>query len=103
MESALMAGQVAAGTASADLLVALTTDLLDEIDRDPGHDLESDAELISTLRVYRNAAFVFRRLGDGGGEPDPAMRTLCATLIKQGHDHWRTFVGETSEENKSKD
>ena len=103
MESALITGQVAAGTAFADALVAVTTELLDELDRDPSHDLERDAELISTLRVYRNAAFVFRRLADAGGEPDPAMRTLCATLIEQGHDHLRAFMGQTPEENKSKE
>jgi hypothetical protein len=103
MESALITGQVATGAAFADRLVALTTELLDELDRDPRHDLERDAELISTLRVYRNAAFVFRRVADTGGKPDPAMTTLCATLIEQGHDHLRAFIGQTPEENKSKE
>jgi hypothetical protein len=101
MESALITGQVETGTAFADLLVALTTQLLDEIDRDPRHDLERDAELISTLRVYRNAAFVFRRLADADGEPDPGMRTLCATLIEQGHDHLRAFVGQDPDQEHS--
>jgi hypothetical protein len=102
MESALIAGQVAAGTAFADALVAATTGLLDELDRDPSHDLDRDAELISTLRVYRNAAFVFRRLADAGGEPDPAMKALCATLLEQGHDHLQVFLGQTPEEDWSK-
>jgi hypothetical protein len=104
MEAALTTGQVATGTAFADQLVALTTELLDEIDRDARHDLERDAELISTLRVYRNAAFVFRRVADAGGEPDPAMRKLCASLIEQGHDHLRALIGETPPgDNTSKD
>lgn len=101
MEAALIMGQLATGTAFADLVVAQTTALLDELDLDPSHDLERDAELISTLRVYRNAAFVFRRLADGSGEPDPAMRTLCAALIERGHDHLRAFMDQTPEENKS--
>jgi hypothetical protein len=101
MESALITGQVETGAAFADLLVVLTTELLDELDRDPRHDLERDAELISTLRVYRNAAFVFRRLADAGGEPDPGMRTLCATLIEQGHDHLRAFAGQGTDQEQS--
>jgi hypothetical protein len=96
MESALITGNLATGAVFADGLVAATTELLDKVDRDSRHDLDTDAELISTLRVYRNAAFVFRRLADADGEPDPAMRTLCATLIEQGHDHLRAFYGSDS-------
>jgi hypothetical protein len=97
MESALVQGRVATGAAFADELVATTTRLLDQLDLDPHHDLERDAELISTLRVYRNAAFVFRRLADSVGEPDPAMETLCATLIEQGHEHRQAFTGHDPE------
>ena len=101
MESALITGQLSTGAAFAALLVGLTTELLDRLDSDRSQDLEREAELISTLRVYRNAAFVFRRLADPGGEPDPATRSLCATLIQQGHDHLRAYMGRTPEENKS--
>ena len=101
MESALIAGQVSTTTGLADGLVGLTTELLDEIDLVPSPDLERDAELLSTLRVYRNAAFVFRRLADSDGEPAPAMNALCANLIEQGHYHWRAFMGQTPEESKS--
>ncbi len=101
MEAALIAGQMSIGTGLADGLVALTTELLDEIDLFPSPDLEREAELISTLRVYRNAAFVFRRLADSDGEPDPALSALCNNLIEQGHYHWRAFMGQTPEERKS--
>jgi hypothetical protein len=103
MEAALTSGRLAIGTGLADALVALTTELLDEIDLDPSPDLEKEAELISTLRVYRNAAFVFRRLAGADGEPDRAMKTLCINLIEQGHDHWRAFMGQTPRERKSKE
>ena len=97
MEAALVQGRVTLGAAFADELVSVTTQLLDELDLDPRHELERDAELISTLRVYRNAAFVFRRLADAMGEPDPEMETLCATLIHQGHDHLQAIMGHTPE------
>ena len=103
MESALITGQLSTGAAFAALLVGLTTELLDERDRDPSHHLDRDAELISTFRVYRNAAFVFRRLADIGGEPDPVLRALCLTLIEQGHDHLRAFIDQTTQENKLKE
>ena len=97
MESALVTGNLAAGTAFANALVAVTTELLDSIDLDPNRDPEKDAELVSTLRVYRNAAFAFRRLAGASGEPDPALETVCAALIEQGHDHLRTVKGQTPE------
>jgi hypothetical protein len=103
MESALISGESAIDTGLADALVAVTTELLDQIDLVPSPDLDKEAELISTLRVYRNAAFVFRRLADAVGEPDPAMTALCTNLIEQGHYHWRVFMGQTPEENTSKE
>jgi hypothetical protein len=101
MESALIRGNLRSGTAFANALVADTTELLDELDLDPNRDPELDAELISTLRVYRNAAFVFRKLAGVDGEPDPAMGTLCAAMIDQGHDHLRALRGQTPEQDQS--
>jgi len=75
--------------------VTSTTELLDALDLDPGHDPEPSAELVSTLRVYRNAAFVFRQLVDTSGETDPATAALCASTIVQGHDHWRAYMNMT--------
>jgi hypothetical protein len=90
MESALASGDMNMGTCAANELVAVTTELLDGIDH---NDLARDPELISTLRVYRNAALVFRGLADANGESDPTRGTLCTTLIDQGHNHLRTFIG----------
>ncbi len=101
MESALVTGNLSAGTAFADALVAATTEILDALDLDPKRDPKMDAELVSTLRVYRNAAFVFRKLARASGEPDPALGTVCATLIEQGHDHFRTLNGQTPEPGQS--
>jgi hypothetical protein len=95
MESAIVTGNLATGTAYANAVVVVTTELLDELDLDPSEDPDRDAEIVSTLRVYRNAAFVFRKLAVGVGEPDPAMETLCAAMIAQGHDHLRAFMGQT--------
>lgn len=47
MESALVTGRLAAGIAFADAVVAMTTDLLDELDLDPNRDPENDAERVS--------------------------------------------------------
>ena len=85
------------GTAFANELVVVTTELLDALDLDPPRDPEKDAELVSTLRVYRNAAFVFRRLAGVSGEPDPTLGTVCTALIEQGHDHVRTLKGQIPE------
>ena len=94
MESALVTGNLAAGIDFANALVSLTTDMLDALDRDPHRDPQKEAELISTLRVYRNAAFVFRRMVGASGEPNPALGRVCASMIEQGHDHWRALVGK---------
>jgi len=101
MEAALDTGNLASGINFADALVSLTTDMLDELDRDPHRDPEKEAELISTLRVYRNAAFVFRRMVGASGEPKPALEKVCAAMIEQGHDHWRALVGKAPGEGQS--
>lgn len=97
MESALASGSLVAGIAFADALVAMTTELLDDLHLDPSRDPERDAELVSTLRVYRNAAFLFRKLAGASGEPDPTLGTRCAATIEQGHDHLRALRGQTPE------
>ncbi len=93
MQSALVAGDLASGTTAADEIVAVTTDLLEELDLDRHHDCEPNPELIATLRVYRNAAFAFRKLADVGGGTDSALLTACAALIDQGQDHFRAYLG----------
>ena len=109
MQRALVAGDVTVGTSFADALVAETTRLLDAIDRrhddarleqEPDHGPERErpesavweAELISALRVYRNAAFVYRRMAAAAGVVDPALASVCEAMIEQGHDHWRALT-----------
>ncbi len=101
MESALVTGRLAAGVAFADALVAVTTELLDDLDINPSRDPEKNADLASTLRVYRNAAFVFRKLAGASGKPDPRLGTVCAAMIEQGHDHLRALRGQTPERDQS--
>jgi len=96
MEAALVAGDLEAGTALANAIVAVTTALLDELDLDPVRDLDRDADIISALRVYRNAALVFRRFAGASGEPDSELGPLCATLIEQGHHHLRALRDDAS-------
>jgi hypothetical protein len=96
MESALATTDLEAGTASANAIVAATTALLDELDLDPIRDRDRDADLISALRVYRNAALVFRRISGASAEPDPSLRPLCAALIEQGHHHLRALQDDAS-------
>lgn len=103
MESAVVTGDLAAGAPFADALVAVTTELLDALDLDLKRDPEKDADLVSTLRVYRNAAFVYRKLVSAGGETEPALMTVCAALIEQGHDHMRTLEGQTPGRGQSTD
>jgi hypothetical protein len=101
MESALVIGDLPTGTAFANALVAVTTELLDALDLDPNRDPERDIELVSTVRVCRNAAFVFRKLAGASGEPDPGLRTVCTSLIEQGHDHLRTLESQGLEQGGS--
>jgi hypothetical protein len=104
MQAALVAGEFVSGTVFADAVVAETTRVLDAIDehhpRAPDGGQTSalwEAELISALRVYRNAAFVFRRMAGADGEPHPVLATICGAMIEQGHDHWRALTGELPE------
>ena len=92
MESAFINGNLESGTALANAVMAETTALLDELDLDPIRDLDRDAEIISTLRVYRNAALVFRKIAGASGEPDPDLRPLWAALVEQGHHHLRAVM-----------
>jgi hypothetical protein len=101
MELALATGDLTQGRIAADDLVAVTTELLEQIDHDPGHEPETDAEFVATLRVYQNAAFVFRRMSGVTGTPDPAMSSICAAMIEQGHDHLRLLVREATLEKPS--
>ncbi len=99
IESALSTGDVAGGISFADAVVAMTTDLLDAIDLRPCEDPEWDAELISTLRVYRNGAFVLRSLVAVDAESDRDATSVCMALLQQGHDHLRALVGQSSTRN----
>jgi hypothetical protein len=91
MESALFGGNLAVGMSCANALVPLTTEVLDKLDLESNRDPERDSEIVSALRAYRNAAFVFRKMARAGGDPDPALRALCESLIDEGHDHMRTL------------
>jgi hypothetical protein len=101
MESALVTGNLPRGTACANALVAVTTELLETLGLDQNRDPETEVELVSMLRVYRNAAFVFRKMAGASGEPDPALRTLCVSLIEQGHDHRRALEIQSPEQGRS--
>jgi len=92
VQSALGPGGLAAGTASADELVALTTELLEELDVDRHQDSDADAELLAALRVYRNAAFTFRKLAGSDPGSDPPLRAVCQAIIEQGHDHLQAYL-----------
>ncbi|HEY7947937.1 MAG TPA: hypothetical protein VID75_09680 [Acidimicrobiales bacterium] len=97
MQSALGTGDLAHGTGSADELVTMTTRLLEELDRernrDNDNDHEHDAELIAALRVYRNAAFAFRKLAGARDGLDGTLRAACVAMIELGHDHVRAYWG----------
>ena len=95
MEACLGTHRLNAGLAFADALVETATALLDDLDRTLDTDPAWDAELISTLRVYRNAGFMFRKLATDG-RADPATEAVCATLIDQGHDHVGALLAEMS-------
>jgi hypothetical protein len=99
METALSTGDVAGGISFADSVVAMTTDLLDAIHVRPCEDPEWDAELISTLRVYRNGAFVFRSLLSVDVESDRGTTSVCMAILQQGHDHLRALVGQSATRN----
>ena len=89
LEAALQREDFHADLPQANLLVAATTRLLDDLRHDPA----IDPELTAALQVYRNAAFAFRRLArPSGDETNAAIASACATLIEQGHDHLQRFI-----------
>lgn len=95
LESALGKGDFEAGAELATGLVAGSTKMLEELDHDRKLGPENVGELIACLRVDRNAAFAFRKLAGVSGESDPAMGTVCATMLQQGHDHLQAFLGRS--------
>jgi hypothetical protein len=103
MQFALTTRDLASGQASADETVAVTTRLLEKFnlerdhDHDRDHDHEPDAELVASLRVYRNAAFAFRKLADVRGGPDPTLETACTALIDQGHHLLQAYLARLTE------
>ena len=84
MEASLGTENLAAGAAHE--LVVLTTGLLEELEPRATHESDAEAKLIATLRVYRNAAFAYRKLAGVSGESDPAMASVCLAMIEQGHE-----------------
>jgi hypothetical protein len=84
--SALASGNLQAGAEAARELVALTTAWLEELEPAVIEDDETEAMLIATLRVYRNAAFAFRKLAGVNGAPDPGMADVCGAMIEQGNE-----------------
>jgi hypothetical protein len=84
--SALVTGNLEAGAAAALELVAFTSRWLEELEPAVSEDDETEAMLVATLRVYRNAAFAFRKLAGVNGSPDPAMADVCSAMIEQGHE-----------------
>jgi hypothetical protein len=76
----------------ADEVVVLTTELLAQSDQRPLRDPEAEAEYVSALHLYRNAAFAFRSPLGAEGEIDPSKVDICRTTIEQGHDHFRLYV-----------
>ncbi len=96
MERCLRAQDPVTGRPFADGLVETATALLDHLDRTLDTDPAWDAELISTLRVYRNAGFMFRKLVGSASRGDPATEAVCTTLIEQGHDHVRALLAQFS-------
>jgi hypothetical protein len=86
IESALGTENLRTGAEAAHELVVLTTGLLEDIELRATDDSEAEAKLIATLRVYRNAAFAYRKLAGVSGESDPAMASVCLAMIEHGHE-----------------
>jgi hypothetical protein len=89
---ALEAGDLRPGVEVAHEVVVLTTELLAESDQRPMRDPDAEAEYVSALHLYRNAAFAFRSPLGPAGEIDPSKAEICRTTIEQGHDHFRLYV-----------
>jgi hypothetical protein len=85
MESALANETVSVGSAAAAEVVALTTELLEELEMEEANEPDTVSNLIATLRVYRNAAFAYRKLAGVNGEPDAAMADVCVAMVEHGH------------------
>jgi hypothetical protein len=73
------------GSAAAAEVVALTTELLEELEMEEANEPDTVSNLIATLRVYRNAAFAYRKLAGVNGEPDAAMADVCVAMVEHGH------------------
>jgi len=84
MRSALKTNDLESGATPADELVALTTEFLDEFDLNRVPENDRDTELVAALRVYRNAAFAFRKLADATEDTDSMLVTACVALLEQG-------------------
>ena len=86
IDSSLVTGDLEAGIAAAQELVELTTGWLEKLEPAVSADDETEAMLVATLSVYRNAAFAFRKLAGVNGAPDPVMTDVCNAMIEQGHE-----------------
>ena len=82
LEAALRESDYKGGRPVANQLAAATTRWITEFQHDP----TVDAQLTAALQVFRNAAFVFRRMSKAGGPKDDGIANTCATLIAQGND-----------------
>lgn len=98
--SALAARDLDAGTAAADAVVALTSDLLVESVSQHDADPEAQAELVAALHTYRNAAFAFRRFAKASGTGADALALACAELLGQGHDHLRRYDAHQDDQDR---
>ena len=92
LEEALRIGDLDMGIPAVDLLLGASEELLAEIDQSPTRDLGAEAELVAALRVFRNAAFAYRRVVGATGDPDPSKAEICEAMIEQGKDHYQRYT-----------
>lgn len=71
----------------ADQLVAVSERYLRQIAHDPG----VHPELSAALQVFRNAAFVFRKLARERRD-DLEMAATCLGLLDQAEDHFGRYI-----------
>jgi hypothetical protein len=90
LQSSLGALDLQEGVSAANEIAAGADHLLKRIRSSPGRHSERLAELAAALEVFRNAAYVFRRLSEKG-EHDEVLTSTCGALIGQGQDHLRRF------------
>ena len=76
---------------AADDVISLTTQLVTELEHADYHDPRVVA-VTAACRVYRNAAFAFRKLAGLTGDADPQMAAVVASLIETG-DHLVDEIG----------